>query len=288
MRANVNLARDVLTCHPLVPSLYKSRHPDDTDEPNNVGGSSEDEAEGMEEVLGVTMRLYKPSPAQPSPAQPSPAQPSPEQTSPKQPSPEAPEDRDTMRVPRRDLKWMAKLLQDLSVGKKVKLPVITSREEVPFTVPDVLAGETNCVLCHQAFKSKQSLWRHMKTHTGETGYSCQCGKVLASRIMLDLHQKSCGQEKSHWCKACNLGYTTKQALVHHLKAKHGPAPTKEELTCTTCGKEFKLVKTMQEHLASHKGPFYCHIPGCSTGPFSLPKCLNWHMAEKHDFAACRE
>ena len=100
---------------------------------------------------------YKPSPAQPSPTQPSPAQPSPEQPSPEQPSPEAPEDRDTVRVPRRDLKWAAKLLQDLLVGKKVKLPVSTSREEVPFTVPDVMAGETDCALCHQAFKSIWSL-----------------------------------------------------------------------------------------------------------------------------------
>ena len=266
-----------------MPSLYKSRHPEDTDEPNDVGGNSEDEVEGMEEVLGVTRRLYKPSLAQPSLAQPSPAQPSPEQ-----PSPEAPKDRDTIRVPRRDLKRVAKLLQDLSAGKKVKLPVSASREEVPFTVPDVMAGETDCALCHQAFKSTRSLQRHMKTHTGETRYSCQCGKVLASRIMLDLHQKSCGQDKGHWCKACNLGYTTKQALVHHLKAKHGPAPTEEELTCATRGKEFKLVKTLREHLASHKGPFYCHIPGCRTGPFSLPKCLNQHMAKKHDFVARRE
>ena len=200
------------------------------DEPNDVGGSLEDEAEGMEEVLGVTRRLYKPLQAQPSPAQPSPMQ-----LSPAQLSPEAPKDRDTVRVPRKDLKWVAKLLQDLSAGKKVKLPVSTSREEVPFTVPDIMAGETDCALCHQTFKSTRSLRRHMKTHTGETGYSCQCGKVLASRIMLDLHQKSCERDKSHWCKSCNLGYTTKQALVHHLKAKHGPAPTKEE---------FKLVKTM--------------------------------------------
>ena len=131
---------------------------------------------------GCTNLCQQPFPAQPSPAQ---------------PSPEAPEDRHTVRVPRRDLKRAAKLLQDLSAGKKVKLPVSTSREEVPFTIPNVMAGETDCALCHQGFKSTRSLWRHMKTHTGETGYSCQCGKVLASRIMLDLHQKSCGWDKSH-------------------------------------------------------------------------------------------
>ena len=52
--------------------------------------------------------------------------------------------------------------------------------------------------------------------------------------------------------------------------------------------EFRVVKTMREHMASHKGPFYCRVPGCGVGPFSLLKWLNWHMAKKHDFAACKE
>ena len=200
MKADADLVKDILTCCPLVPLMYKSHHPDDMDEPADIGGSSEDEAEGMEEVLGITRRLHKPSPAQPSPAQPSPA---PEPTLP------VPEDGETVRVPKKDLKQAAKPLQDLSAGKKVRMPASASREEVPFEVPDVKAGETNCALCCQTFKSTRSLRQHMRTHTGETGHSCQCGKVLASRVMLELHEKSCGQEKSHWCKACSLGYTTK-------------------------------------------------------------------------------
>ena len=266
-------------CHQLVPSTCKSCHPDDTNEPGDIGSSSEDEATGMEEVLGITRRLHKPSPAQPSPPSPSPA---PEPTS------SVLDDEMTMRVPKKDLKWAAKLLQDLSAGKRVRIPARASRDKVPFEVPDVGAGDTDCALCHQSFKSTRSLKQHMRMHTGETGHSCQCGKILASRAMLELHEKSCGKEKGHWCRACNHGYTTKQALVHHLKAKHGPALTKEELTCTTCGKEFKVVKTMREHLASHKGPFYCQVPGCGVGPFSLPKWLNRHMAERHDFTAHRE
>ena len=82
--------RDILTCHPLVSSLYMSRHLDDMDEPDNIGGSSEDKAEGMEEVLGITRRLYKPSPAQPSPAP--------------EPTLQVPEDEETVRAPKKDLK----------------------------------------------------------------------------------------------------------------------------------------------------------------------------------------
>ena len=74
----------------------------------------------------------------------------------------------------------------------------------------------------------------------------------------------------------------------HLKAKHGPAPTVEELTCPTCGKVFRLIKTMREHLAKHKGPYPCPMEGCDDGPFSLPKHLNRHLAIKHVFAAHKQ
>ena len=54
IRANEELIKDDLTCTHLTPSMYKARHPDDTDDPEAIGGSSEDEAEGMGEVLGIS------------------------------------------------------------------------------------------------------------------------------------------------------------------------------------------------------------------------------------------
>ena len=64
--ANRELVKDVLTCRPLESSAYKSHHPDDTDDLDVVGVSSEDEAEGMGDILGVSRRLNKPPSAGPS------------------------------------------------------------------------------------------------------------------------------------------------------------------------------------------------------------------------------
>ena len=167
------------------------------------------------------------------------------------------------------------------MGRKVYPSAGATLGDVPFQVPEVQAGDTSCELCHQSFKSTHSLRHHMKTHTGDTGWSLDwCGKVLASKVMYELHMKGCSQEKGHWCHECNKGYTTKQALVAHLKVKHGPAPIIEQSTCPTCSKVFKVIKTMWEHMASHKSPFHYRMEGCSAGLFSLLKCLNRHMEEK--------
>ena len=279
------LVKDVLTCQPLVASTYKERYPDDMDDPEAVGASSEDEAEGMGEVLGISRRFQKPAPSltESSTAKSSSAAPSDTAT------PAVPEEEGTIRVKRKDLRRAEGILKDILAGKRVRMSTGASCQDVPFEVPKAQAGERDCQLCRQSFKSTRSLKHHMKTHTGETGWSCsRCGKILASRAMSDLHLRSCGQEKGHWCQECSKGYTTKQALVAHLKAKHGPAPLVEELTCPTCGKIFKLIKTMREHLATHKGPFPCRVEGCQAGPFSLPKRLNWHLEKAHGFSARKE
>ena len=60
--------KDVTICHDVQMSEYKERYPDDSEDPPDVGLSSEDEAMGMEEIVGIACRvtLYKPSPAPPT------------------------------------------------------------------------------------------------------------------------------------------------------------------------------------------------------------------------------
>ena len=160
----------------------------------------------MEEVLGISRRLKKPSP---SPAEPSTSKPAPA-------TPAEPEEEGTIRVQKKDLRRVQGILKYIRAGKKVRMSTGASSQDVPFEVPDVQPGETDCQLCHQRFKSTRSLRHHMKTHTGDTACSCSsCSKILSSRAMLDLHLKSCGQEKGHWCKECNLLLISRPNMAQH-------------------------------------------------------------------------
>ena len=154
VQANRELMKDVLTCRPLENFVYKSRHPDDTDDPDAVGMSSEDEAKGMGDILGISRRLIKPPSAEPLP-----------------PEPPVLEEEGMIKVPKKDLKRAQGILKDILAGRKVRVTGATWKE-VPFEVPEVQAGNTNCELCQQSFKSTRSLCLHMKMHTGDTGWSC--------------------------------------------------------------------------------------------------------------------
>ena len=180
VRANEELIKDVLACTNLTPSMYKARHPDDTNDLEAIGGSSEDEAEEMEEVLGISRHLQRPVEPEPSPALPSP--------------PSAPTEEGIIKVQKKDLKRAQGIIGDILAGRKVRAVSGASCEDVPFQLPMVQAGDRDCSLCHQSFASTKVLKHHQKTHTGDTGWSCEvCGKVLSTKLMLELHAASCGK-----------------------------------------------------------------------------------------------
>ena len=147
-------------------------------------------------------------------------------------------------------------------------------------------GEASCELCCQGFANTRSFKKYMGTHSGDTGYSCEdCSKVLASRVMPDLHLQSHGQEMQLHCIECVRGYTTKQALVAHLRARHGPPPALGELMYVLCAdKSFKVLKTMREPMASLQGAF--SMLGVWLHCWSF--FFSGHLAGKHGFSACCE
>ena len=174
-------------------------------------------------------------------------------------------------MPKGDLNQAHNILIDPMMGKKVRWVSAGTRDEVSFSFPQVQPGEASCELCCQGFANTRSFKKYMRNHSGDTGYSWEdCSKVLTSRVMPDLCLQSHGQEMQLHCIECVRGYTTKQALVAHLRARHGPPPALGELMYVLCAeKGFKVLRTMREPMASLKGPFPCWVDGCSAGPFSF-------------------
>ena len=275
----------------IILSEYKNRHPDNTDEPQDMGLSSDDEATGLKEQIGIARRitLSRPYLSGPStaPGTVGPAGPSGPPTEP--PAGFVKLGPDEVVISKGVL-WGIKRGAELAL--KSTLPAsfssaTASAGDLPFDVPQLLKHAVHCTFCRKDFPTSKVLRRHLRMHRGETNYICQkCGKHLASSCMMDMHGASCGsKEFLHNCQACGKGYHTKQALVQHLKVHHPPASEKE-CTCPDCKVVFNLVKTMREHWATHRGPIPCPVEDCPT-VFSLPKHCNHHLQEKHGFDARR-
>ena len=279
----------------VVLSEYKNRHPNDTDEPQDVGLSLDDEALGMKEQIGIARRitLSRPSPGGPH-------------ATPGRPSATAgtagPSDPPTgppvgfVKLGPDEVVISKGVLQGIKRGAELALKgtlpasfssVTATAADLPFDVPQPPKNAVHCNFCKKDFSTSKALRKHLRMHRGQSHHICQkCGKHLASSHMMDMHKASCSsKDYLHNCRVCGKGYHTKQALVQHLKV-HRPPASEKERTCPYCKVVFNLVKTMREHRATRRGPFPCPVEDCPA-VFSLSKHRNHHLWEKHGFDARR-
>ena len=289
-----DLVKDVTICWDICMSTYKLRYLDNSEDPPDVGLSSEDEVKGMEEVIGVAHRvtLSRSSPAQPASA-PLTSQP----TRPAMPPGEPSVPEGCVRLASNEVVIKKAVLRGIKRGAE---PVLKGQapasfslgqataEDIPFEVPRLAPHQIHCDICRKDLATPKALRYHLWAHKGMTHYLClKCGKHLTSGCTWDMHKESCGStDFAHNYWECGKGYHQKQSLVEHLKAKHRLAPSAADRTCPECGVVFNLLKTMREHQAVHRGPFPCLVEGCKE-EFSLPKWLNRHLREKHSYNAQR-
>ena len=277
-------------------SAYKQRHLDDTDEPQDVGLSSEDEIAGIAEQVWVSRRILMQSPGAPTSSRgkaPSPApegEPSGDPAPTPQPSiPEGcvklgPDEVVIHKGILRGIKREAELALRGNLPANFSAGSATAGD-VPFQLDPRSEEDVYCPLCKKDLPNRRALRRHLRIHQGKTRNICKkCGKHLASKKMMAMHEVSCGStEYKHNCASCGKGYHSSQALLQHLKIHQGQAPV-EDRTCPDHREVFNLVKTMREHRAIHRGPYPCPVKGCPAF-FSLPKRHNRHLREHHGFDA---
>ena len=236
-------------------SAYKLRYLDDSEDPPDVGLSSEDEATGMEEVMGVARRVALPRPSPDQPASvPSTSQPTRPAMAPGEPC--VPEG--YVKLASNEVVIKKAVLGGIKRGAELALkgqaPASFSlgqamAGDIPFEVPALAPHQVHCDICRKDLATPKELRHHLRAHKGMTHYLCpKCGKHLTSGHTWDMHKESCGNaDFAHNCQECGKGYHQKQSLVEHLKAKHQPAPSAADRTCPECEVVFNLLKTMREH-----------------------------------------
>ena len=180
-----DLVKDVMVCGDMLMSAYKIRHPNDTDDPPDVGLSSDDEATGMEQQIGIAQQItvshpersVSPSYSQGRAASP-PADDQAPSTSTSGPSGEPPAG--FVRLGPDEVVIRKAVLHGIKRGTKLalkgKLPASfsagsASAGDVPFAVPKPGKDEVHCTFCRKDFSSTKALRRHLCMHEGSQ-YMC--------------------------------------------------------------------------------------------------------------------
>uniref|UniRef100_A0A3B3WSX4 C2H2-type domain-containing protein n=1 Tax=Poecilia mexicana TaxID=48701 RepID=A0A3B3WSX4_9TELE len=126
-------------------------------------------------------------------------------------------------------------------------------------------------ICGRNFSGAACFSRHMRTHTGETPYSCFCGKRFPQRSNFTKHIKTHMGEKPFSCLTCGKNFSSKDSLSRHNRTHTGERP----FSCLTCGKTFSSKDGLSQHIRTHTGerPFSCLTCGKS---FADRGCLSRH------------
>ena len=277
-------------------SRHKDIHPEDSDAPIDIGLSSEEEAEGLEENPAVA-RKYHQTPAPPGPP--------PSTTATTSTTTSTDPQMATVQVPVAALQQVQQILGQIISGEAPPggFPVPPPQQQqqqdpegAPFSLPKPKRGEKNCTFCKRVFWSTDTLRVHMKTHTGEQKNICPnpgCGRKLSSKRSLETHLTTCQKEKTYFCKHkdCDKLFATRDALAAHTKTHR--KLSKNSGFCPGCKKGgFTKQKSIDDHYRycdanpNKVGPFPCLVPGCRRGPskpFRRTRNLNAHMKAEHGF-----
>lgn len=116
----------------------------------------------------------------------------------------------------------------------------------------------NCDQCDRSFTGKVFLRNHLAavhTEGGGTPKKVQCShcdKFFANETSMKKHLSRLNRTGEKFiCTECGHESPNRTAMRGHMARNHDP--NRRTFVCTTCGKQFKTMKTLTEHNAVHTG-----------------------------------
>ncbi|CAI9161536.1 unnamed protein product [Rangifer tarandus platyrhynchus] len=153
-----------------------------------------------------------------------------------------------------------------------------------------------CVDCGRGFGTELTLVAHRRAHTANPLHRCRCGKTFSNMTKFLYHRRThagkSGAPPSAApptvasavaslapaeptppppapptppaqlpCPQCPKSFASASRLSRHRRAVHGPPERRHR--CGVCGKGFKKLVHVRNHLRTHTGerPFQCHACG---------------------------
>lgn len=134
------------------------------------------------------------------------------------------------------------------------------------------SGPLQCVICGQITASRSAMEAHMRTHTGETPFTCEtCNKTFRTKGSLTRHfETRHGQrERKFTCETCGSSFYRKNDIIIHMRVHTDERP----YSCPFCPKSFRQITSLIRHKRMHTGekPYACPICGKKFSDSNLVK-----------------
>ncbi|XP_016047985.1 zinc finger protein 526 [Erinaceus europaeus] len=145
-----------------------------------------------------------------------------------------------------------------------------------------------CVDCGRGFGTELTLVAHRRAHTANPLHRCRCGKTFSNMTKFLYHRRTHAGKSGVPptttaaspapveppppppapappvqlpCPQCSKSFASASRLSRHRRTVHGPPERRHR--CGICGRGFKKLVHVHNHLRTHTGerPFQCHSCG---------------------------